>query len=81
MTDQLGHSMNEFPKPKGSFRFHASSANVRFGFYPPTVAGCKYSVTTDRFQESESHRLLSGDESEEMTVTSRPTSAMQLSIV
>ena len=37
-----------------------------------TIKGRKHSVMNGRFQASEIHRLLSGDESEEMTVASRP---------
>ena len=35
-------------------------------------------VTTGRFQETKFHRPLSGDESEEMTVASRPFAAGRL---
>ena len=37
--------------------------------------GRKYSVTSGRFQGAKFHRLLSGDEFEEMAVASRPVPA------
>ena len=42
----------------------------------PAAEGRPQPVTSGRFQVSKFHRLLSGDESEEMTVASRPLAAL-----